>query len=110
MSDHGKTKIASQIPKKPDPQVQPIRSQADQSPVVSTAKNGEWHTMDDAPKDGQFIYLKGDEIGSEWYWYITRQFRKGVWQPVGWWRRRFGPSVPPSFKPEGWRSIKEGLP
>lgn len=72
--------------------------------------------MESAPKDGSYIFLFGDpydsksEIPNEWYWYRTRQFRKGSWQPVGWWRRRFGTSVPPSFTPQGWRAVREGLP
>lgn len=81
----------------------------------AVAPNG-WHSMDTAPKTGAYVYLLGDvhdevnEAVNEWYYYWTRQFRKGCWQPVGWWRRRFGPNVPPSFIPTGWRSVKEGMP
>lgn len=78
-------------------------------------KDDPWHPMDTAPKDASYVFLKDDpcaekDIENHWYWYKTRQYRKGCWQPVGWWRRRFGPNAPPSFTPGGWRSVKEGLP
>lgn len=71
--------------------------------------------MDTAPKDGTYLFLKGDptvgqEIANEWFWHATRQFRKGMWQSTGWWRRRFGPNAPPSFTPDGWRKVTEGFP
>lgn len=99
------------------PKVEPSSPPPPPPPKPVVAAGGEdWRSMDTAPKDGNYIYLLGDtldpsnEATNEWYWYRTRQFRKGVWQPVGWWRRRFGPAVVPSFVPSGWRSIKEGLP
>jgi hypothetical protein len=86
-------------------------------PRPVTQKEDPWQPMDSAPKDGAFVFLKGDpmadrglDVENQWYWYKTRQYRKGCWQPVGWWRRRFGPNAPPSFTPGGWRYVKDGLP
>jgi hypothetical protein len=85
-------------------------------PVDVMVADDPWHPMNSAPKDGTYLFLRGDpmnnekEIPNEWFWYRTRQFRKGTWQQTGWWRRRFGPAVAPSFTPEGWVSVKEGLP
>lgn len=72
------------------------------------APNPAWNPMSSAPKDGSFVYLLGDEKRAEWYYYNTRQFRKGTFQPVGWWRMRFGPNGPPPFTPTGWRRVSEG--
>jgi hypothetical protein len=78
--------------------------------------------MDSLPKEPQervklgYIYLGGDpyngphEEEREYYWYRTRQFRKGSFQETGWWRRRFGPNTPPGFTPIGWRLVSEGYP
>jgi hypothetical protein len=95
-------------------------TQSNKKPPISPPRAVEvmedpWRKMDNAPKDGSYVFLKGDpciekEIENQWYWYKTRQYRKGCWQPVGWWRRRFGPNAPPSFTPGGWRYLKEGLP
>ena len=63
-----------------------------------------------APYDGSFVNLLGDPRQGEWYWYQTRQFRKGCWQHIAWWRMRFGENSPPKFTPSGWRPASEGLP
>lgn len=69
-----------------------------------------WRPMESAPKDGSWVYLQGDPSLLEWSWYQTRQFRKGSWQPIAWWRSRLGTESPPKFSPAGWRRISEGLP
>ncbi|HEY4355940.1 MAG TPA: hypothetical protein VGN16_09350 [Acidobacteriaceae bacterium] len=110
-----KTGTAMKLPQesKPKPPEQPTLTQSEE--IVAKAVPNAWRGMESAPKDGTFLYLLGDdglekEEPNVWYWYLTRQFRKGTWQQVGWWRLRFGPSCAPSFTPKGWRSVKEGLP
>lgn len=82
-------------------------------PAASAGKG--WHSMDTAPKDGTYVYLLGEKwvpgvsLPNEWYFYNTRQMRKGCWQAVGWWRPRFGPNGPPTFMPTGWRRVSEGF-
>jgi hypothetical protein len=93
---------------------QPPRPQSAAPPPKPPAQLGladddGWHKMETAPKDGTFVYLLGDDLHQEWYWYLTRQFRKGCWQPVGWWRLRFGANTPPAFTPLGWRRLSEGV-
>lgn len=80
------------------------------SETIAAERPRRWHPMSEAPKDGTYLYLEGDKASAEWYWYTTRQFRKGSWQPIGWWRMRFGPKTQPVFNPTGWRRVSEGLP
>ena len=97
------------------------KPQAQTPPPAPPPKEGErvdetWREMKIAPKDGTFILLKGDTrnivdfSANEWWWYKTRKYQMGRFVPCGWWRPRFGPNMPPSFKPEGWRYAKEGWP
>lgn len=105
-------------------QEKPVKAKQQSAPppakprdMLSDAKDDPWHPMTTAPKNGMYVFLKGDDLADaadevmrEWFWYTTRQFRKGMWQQTGWWRRRFGPNAPPSFTPEGWRYVKDGMP
>jgi hypothetical protein len=87
-----------------------------QPPPQQRAEPDAWQPMSSAPKDGTFLLFKGDHrndsdvMSNEWYWYKTRKLQMGTWIPCGWWRRRFGPNVPPSFDPLGWRYAKDGYP
>jgi hypothetical protein len=66
--------------------------------------------MDRVPKDGSYLYFENDPVFDEWFWYATRVFKNGVWEPVAMWRRRFGDKHTPDFKPTGFRRVSEGLP
>lgn len=95
-----------------EPKMPPPKPPAEQGVMVM---DDPWHPMSTAPKTGEYVFLRGDEcnekeIPNEWFWYSTRQFRKGMWQATGWWSRRFGTRTPPSFTPSGWRGVKEGMP
>jgi hypothetical protein len=79
------------------------------APQTQPPKGRVWHPMTEAPKDGSYVYFKEDDNHDEWFWYETRQFRKGSWQQVGWWKRRFGITSQPSFVPTGFRRLAEGL-
>jgi hypothetical protein len=69
----------------------------------------DWKPMCDAPRDGRYVYFRNDPDMREWYWYKTRNFRRGKWVDVGWWRLRFGDKQPANFQPDGWRLISEGV-
>jgi hypothetical protein len=83
-------------------------------PVV--VEDDPWKPMETAPKTGEYLFLRGDlhdassEIANEWYWYKTRHYSEHRWKPTGWWRKRFGPSSPPSFTPTGWVFARDGMP
>lgn len=90
----------------------PVAKAAD-TPVVTTAAPQAskivWSPMAEAPKDGSYVFLKGDPNYEEWFFYHTREFFDGKWEPSGWWRRRFGSKAPPEFEPGGFRRISQGL-
>lgn len=109
--------LTQETPAKPKPKPASPPPSPPPPAAVAAKQEDPWHDMASAPKNGMYVFLKGDpcadatdEVTREWFWYSTRQFRKGTWQACGWWRRRFGPNAPPSFTPEGWRNAKEGLP
>lgn len=88
-------------------------------PKPAAASAPGWRQMGEAPRDagkhgapydGSFVYLEGDPARGEWYWYQTRQFRKGCWQHIAWWRMRLGENSPPKFTPAGWRPVSEAWP
>jgi len=66
-----------------------------------------WHPLDERAQSGDLVYLQGDEQFDQWYWYRTRQFRKGMWQEIGMWRRKFGPKDAPQFEIKGYRRVSE---
>ena len=90
------------------PKIQPVE------PVtapVDLKVNDDWHPIDDAIKDSAYyVYLKEDPQRAEWFWYKTRHLRNGRWEQTGWWRKRFGAPLPPSFEATGYRRISEGWP
>jgi hypothetical protein len=124
MTDTGmqpKYKVGPTMKTQPDrvpPPLPPVQ-------IALPERNAPWHPMDSLPKDHVdrakvgYVYLRGDpyaqregidEVEREFYWYVTRQYRKGSWQQIGWFRRRFGPATPPGFEPTGWRKVSEGYP
>lgn len=111
MSDHRKTMTLPGT----DPQHKPGPTMkiADPAPVsLSEPKRKAelvWHDVKDAPRDGRFVYFKGDPASEEWFWYQTRKFNAGVWEKIGWWRPRFGANKPPQFELTGYRLVSEGL-
>lgn len=104
----------------PPPAAQPASAPPAKPPrakPVAAPANG-WRPLGEAPKDagkhpapydGSFVFLQGDPGRGEWYFYQTRQFRKGCWQHIAWWRMRFGENSPPKFVPTAWRPVAEGI-
>jgi hypothetical protein len=96
---------------KPKPVQAPVAKAAD-TPVaapVTEPKKIAWTPMTEAPKDGTYVYLDGDDNYEEWFFYRTREFFDGKWETTGWWRRRFGSKAPPDFEPKGFRRVSQGL-
>jgi hypothetical protein len=89
----------------------PVMKPAEEpTPEPAPEKTDEWLPMSEAPKDGSYVYLKEDTSHDEWFWYRTRQFRKGMWQEIGWWKRRYGLNTIPALVPTGFRRLSDGLP
>ena len=56
-------------------------------PEISMEKSGHpWQPIKTSPKDGRPLWLKSEDGKIvEAYWRTTRQYRKGMWQPVSFW-------------------------
>ena len=92
-----------------DPKAEAIKGAPQEQGESSVSDDGVWLPMESAPKNGKFIYLQGDEDHAEWYYYRTREFFDGHWEPTGWWRKRFGDKDPPKFKLTGYQLVSKPI-